>query len=531
MGSKSIREGDSPSASASTSFLLPQRLRSRRGSLASLSSAIQQDKEALSQALDQIHSTASQTESLTAFNEYTSPPTSSSGPDSKGIAGELQGGLSGLYNRLRASVGTTRDLVTPAGKDNVAGTTSLNSPRAGIKSPVPSSKNDFEPSEVSSPSGTSFESRAKQRYAGQTLTGAFNDSLSRDNSVHDKPSTALLGDDDSKSNTDSLVGFGPSHAALTQARQPTSASLPLAEADLSAAGRDDPNLNSFDQKSVSLAGPIKAIRASKLQRPQIELSAENGIDAAAAQSYHETRSRNLFRRTETESQGDSDTKRDISQHDRAAKAPGTGELGGIISGLAESRHVRPFSGLDDDGMDEAAEAVSDASSDVGGNDTVSSRMVTSHNSKQGDVFTGPPSTARIGSIHDSTQKGRHQHLELSLRKSIAPPLITRSLSENPSLTRVSSSGTITDSLTNSAALSVPDAETKEPRKPAAVRTNTLRLTDPVSVHRDLTTMNVFSQVKNKVLNKQYWMKDQNAKDCFYCGDQFSTFRRKHHCSE
>lgn len=27
------------------------------------------------------------------------------------------------------------------------------------------------------------------------------------------------------------------------------------------------------------------------------------------------------------------------------------------------------------------------------------------------------------------------------------------------------------------------------------------------------------------------MKDENAKDCFYCGDPFTTFRRKHHCSK
>jgi hypothetical protein len=42
---------------------------------------------------------------------------------------------------------------------------------------------------------------------------------------------------------------------------------------------------------------------------------------------------------------------------------------------------------------------------------------------------------------------------------------------------------------------------------------------------------VLSQIKSKVLSKEYWMRDENAKDCFYCGDVFSTFRRKHHCSE
>ena len=35
--------------------------------------------------------------------------------------------------------------------------------------------------------------------------------------------------------------------------------------------------------------------------------------------------------------------------------------------------------------------------------------------------------------------------------------------------------------------------------------------------------------RNRVLAKELWMRDENAKDCFYCGDSFSAFRRKHHC--
>ncbi|KIW01555.1 uncharacterized protein PV09_07032 [Verruconis gallopava] len=37
------------------------------------------------------------------------------------------------------------------------------------------------------------------------------------------------------------------------------------------------------------------------------------------------------------------------------------------------------------------------------------------------------------------------------------------------------------------------------------------------------------RVRTKVLAKELWMRDENAKDCFYCGDTFSAFRRKHHC--
>ncbi|KAM0717703.1 hypothetical protein Q7P37_007555 [Cladosporium fusiforme] len=38
-----------------------------------------------------------------------------------------------------------------------------------------------------------------------------------------------------------------------------------------------------------------------------------------------------------------------------------------------------------------------------------------------------------------------------------------------------------------------------------------------------------SHFRRRVISKEFWMKDENAKDCFNCGQSFSTFRRKHHC--
>lgn len=37
-----------------------------------------------------------------------------------------------------------------------------------------------------------------------------------------------------------------------------------------------------------------------------------------------------------------------------------------------------------------------------------------------------------------------------------------------------------------------------------------------------------AKVKN-ILSKEYWMKDESAKECFNCAKPFTTFRRKHHC--
>ena len=38
-----------------------------------------------------------------------------------------------------------------------------------------------------------------------------------------------------------------------------------------------------------------------------------------------------------------------------------------------------------------------------------------------------------------------------------------------------------------------------------------------------------NKLRSKLLSREFWMRDENARDCFHCGEPFSTFRRKHHC--
>ncbi|KAF2224625.1 hypothetical protein BDZ85DRAFT_196656 [Elsinoe ampelina] len=63
-----------------------------------------------------------------------------------------------------------------------------------------------------------------------------------------------------------------------------------------------------------------------------------------------------------------------------------------------------------------------------------------------------------------------------------------------------------------------------PNLNGALRRTTLKAPDG---HRTHTV--VPAHLKRRVVSKEFWMKDENARDCFYCGDAFSTFRRKHHC--
>ncbi|KAK4208351.1 putative phosphatidylinositol-4-phosphate 5-kinase [Rhypophila decipiens] len=80
--------------------------RTRRDSLTSASASSQVDKEQLAQALDKIHTTASQSAVLTTFNDFASPPGAAPVAENKGTAGEIvQQGLSGLYSRFKEAVG------------------------------------------------------------------------------------------------------------------------------------------------------------------------------------------------------------------------------------------------------------------------------------------------------------------------------------------------------------------------------------------------------------------------------------------
>ncbi|KAH7001376.1 hypothetical protein EDB80DRAFT_722103 [Ilyonectria destructans] len=81
-------------------------LRTRRDSINSISVSSITDKEQLAHTLDKIHTSASQCNSLTTFNDFAPAPGAAPASESRGAAGDLvHQGLSGLYSRLREAVG------------------------------------------------------------------------------------------------------------------------------------------------------------------------------------------------------------------------------------------------------------------------------------------------------------------------------------------------------------------------------------------------------------------------------------------
>ena len=528
MGSKSIRDCDSPSAS---SFLLPQIRHSRRGSLTSLSSANHHDKEALSQALDQIHSTASQTETLTTFNEYTSPPASSSGPDTKGLASELQGGLSGLYSRFRASVGNVKDIVNVEPEDVAIENASLKSPRAATHSPKPLSKNIFDSAWGPNPSISTIQATSPPDSGRQSLLGDVdNEGEHHEARQSLKPSTKSLGSTSAsaKSMTGALTALKSPPIALTQAAQPTTITPALADVNISVVNRASANADLVSAaKPINPIEPQRPVRDSRRQSYLAEPSAQGGVGVSGSPHPKGSLSRNSSQGG-FKQQGNGPALGDANSAFSSPDAPGV-----VGSRAASMDSVRPFPHLAA-GPDETKFTATGSSSDT--RNTQMSRpamTVTNHGNGQDDMFSLSNSKNTGSAVLNDAAKtgGVPQHITLPLHKTMAPPLITRSHSSNLSPSRASSSDN--ESLNGS------PLPTRSPKPPPPVRshealsvqTSKSQRIAPIATDRDSRTMNVFSQVKNKVLNKEYWMKDENARDCFYCGDSFSAFRRKHHCSK
>src|SRR4051812_262085 len=176
-----------PSPSASSIFLPLGRI-SRRNSKSSLNDQV--DRDTLNEALDHIHTAASNSQSLTVFNDYTNPPAPSSASEGKGLAEELQGGLSGLYNKIIASVsGTKGDPEGFEATDNPRQVAADGTPLAKLAtaeatrehvsgvSQIPSSNLS---SRIQSPVATSFDlSTSESRTKSSKLTSTAPSTISK----------------------------------------------------------------------------------------------------------------------------------------------------------------------------------------------------------------------------------------------------------------------------------------------------------------------------------------------------------------
>ena len=466
---------DSPRTSIGPPSILPLGLRSRRGSLASASGSTAVDKEQLAQALDKIHSTASHSETLTTFNEFASPPPSSTHTESKGIAGDImQNGLSGLYSRFRGAVsgGKERAGAVPVNKGDQESIDSLSihSQNAGGST----SKGSIAPTrEDSAASASPVQlSTASSRLQSPT-TSSFAGLSSEAQSQAMKSSRASLGSTPATTPTTTKSGPSsrPSITPMTKATAPSAVVPTVAPVNVSAfkdgeKGRksiEPQSMDGLSSKSTGKHENLANFSFDPMNRPvrgaldgsvvsEDELDETNGVETGESLPSHEF-----------------------------VGGDGSLEMG-----------RKPL---------EASKTASSALSSLRATD--SSRKNTS--SRFPD---GPKRPAAIERIAQSHLPGYQASRASSTDRSTAETSPINTSAHN-SVRHESFSVDETPQHSYLGRLRIPGTTTNE-GAPEAVNTK-------------------LEQMRKQVLSKEFWMADEICKECFLCGDAFSAFRRKHHC--
>jgi 1-phosphatidylinositol-3-phosphate 5-kinase len=447
------RDRDSPSAS---SVFLPLGKKSRRDSRSSLAHELDQD--ALKHALNSIHTAASQSSDLTVFNDYTDPPNSSSA-EGKSLASEIQGGISGLYNKIRQTVGVASqgDEPRPQSQSLLSTVEDFAKKRS---SPIVTS-------EVSSPHVAPSDSASQVDRAPTKISSQV---PSTKPSV---PSTPAL-----RSPT------GPTHPP-SHILDPSVTSINIHAVASTNHSRTGSNLENDSPQQRSLAASTDSDSLRKaLQKPAKENSLSD-------------RSVSLLTSPATAAKGGN------SSHERE-----------LLQASAHS-HINQSDGL------------------------VSPTSITSPHEEK--------TVTRI-STHKIDAAPQHRNINpLELLAENAPPGLrghagSHTKNGEPASLKspllLPSDHRPTESLVPKISQSrLPGFHaSRTTSSDSGVSAGVLRTklgqleggAPNISVSRSPQDRPL-SKLRSKLLGKEFWMRDENAKDCFHCGEPFTTFRRKHHC--
>ncbi|KAJ5171991.1 hypothetical protein N7492_004584 [Penicillium capsulatum] len=500
------------SPSASSAFL-PL---GRRGSRASLATT-RTERDNMNAALDQIHSTAYQSDSLTLFNDFTSPPAPVSAED-KGLSEEIQGGLSGLYSRFRTSVGGMRDIVSGGAKSTDKGVAEIpavkspSSERSMTKSAsdladhLPSHPTSSQGSRLHSPVVANFQHG--QDVAPQPATGKSPKVSSKTPSISSKDSVSASPGikpnitpltKSSGSSTAADPAITQLHVnALGQARRSRSSSVSgpqgLKNPESSSIGsRDGPIDMPISQSSSFLNhnlahSPVLSTKTQDSFHEENDPQGDSGAFAAAGQDHkpRKSGSSDLPRLSDVSLPGVSNTDSEIStatvlqsQEKGSNSKISTGHEKSLVPGTSLNKHPKSTT------HESASNHAETAPNNHGG-------------FPEGKLMKEEPAASVPPKPNDwqnqSTSRNRLPGYALS-RTSTADT--TTTISSLPPL--------------NTAIERVPSPIPEDYRYPVAGGDG------------------VVPQSRSKLLSKDFWMRDESAKDCFHCGEPFTTFRRKHHC--
>lgn len=507
-----------PSPTASSIFL-PLGRRSRRGSQASdLGST---DRETLNEALDNIHNAAYQSTSLTVFNEYTTPPNASSAAEKPGIAEELQGSLSGLYSKFKASVEGAKDFITSPSKafdtsilhDEVTSNkrASQGAPSSANKPPSKSPQisqtsrfNDVEggnigsspreQSRLHSPVVSTFEAAHKDAQPAASRESSKTAGVVSRVSV---PATPGLR---------SPAGQLPTDAAATvvdpnAVRDISSQVKPVERkgnglADSYGPDRSMRNATQLDEPSDGSLYSIKGLETQSFPPPQeassnLAPSPPSNHQQDIPHASHErekstsliqsitvpasSRSQTPLKSPDRLSTSSTDVPIEQSITNGAQRGPGLASRGHDFSSTSPQIRTDPLRLLNDDALQDLVRS------------PVSKTGVRSPKSPLSP--SARPTEKPLPRVSTSRLPG----FRLSRPPSSASTVTSRAVSQN----RVQE-GHLDG---------VVDTDRSLPQPPKII----------------------INKLRSKLLSREFWMRDENAKDCFHCGELFSTFRRKHHC--
>ena len=476
---------DSPRSSLGPPALLTLSLGSRRGSLASLSGSTPVDREQLAQALDKIHSTASHSETLTTFNEFASPP-SSSNVESRGLAGDIMhNGLSGLYSRFKGAVGVGKDKSGPSsnrGDNDSLESASLRSQNAT----TPTSKGSMAPTREDSvvtisPAPVSTSSSRLQSPIASSFAG--HSSESQPQTMKSSKSSFISTPATTKSATSSRPSITPmTKATASSVIVPTLAPV---------------NVSAFKDRNKERTSAMEVNPLEKTTKTTVSERAEATSSSALSQG-----------------------------HDH----PTASGFADLRENRLASNEARDDSEASNDSDDEisalSAMPIHDMTS---GDGSMEAQKNTARSSKSASSALSSLQASDPTRLHASSRLGVPE----GLRRPAAIERITQSHLPGYQASRASStdrSTAETSPINTSAHDSVrhetfsseeiaPRGSFSRPRIPGT----TTNEGAPEIVNARL------EQMRKQVLSKEFWMADVICKECFLCGDPFSAFRRKHHC--
>ncbi|KAK2742877.1 1-phosphatidylinositol-3-phosphate 5-kinase [Onygenales sp. PD_40] len=515
MASQKSQGNSSPSAS---SIFLPLGRRSRRGSVASIST--QAEREQRNEALNQIHNAACQSDELTVFYELTSPPTTSSATDNKGI----QSGLSGLYSRFRASVGGVKDMVGGSSKvSDVAPTETpvVRSPNTSsfplnISGQASAASTDAQPSLANSGQASKSQSPVLGTFPA-LQDGAANPSASKSSKLSSK-----AGSVSSKASGQAGGALKSPIAPLTKA----SADPAVTEVNVNAT-KDVPfhgKSNSGSMSSSMLQGADSTSSERRDSSIHTSMSQAQQEASSSRQSYSPVL---LARHNDSFREGRLPENATIER----TQSPKLHVTSGDRNALAELDTAFPRSswrasidGTQDAQFPRRESQTGNSAKSISNDHSPTPTSVTNSLSKLSTTDSSthegrtPTTLATSLTMTDKEPSAHSSKASFKERQARAAPRVSQSRlpglgpSRMPSSESTDHRSVAMPSHISFSADEIPHAT--QPRKRPPAEPSRYEPNPPF---------------RSKLLSREFWMRDENAKDCFHCGEPFSTFRRKHHC--